>query len=273
MTRSRGFQLPRTTALLVLTVFTLLPFAFMVVTSFKDNGQFYHSFLSLDWPLHPENYVSAWQAVGGYVANSLLITGVSTLGVVVVASLAAYAFARFDFPAKSVLFYAVLSVVMVPFVLTLIPQFTLLRDLGVLDSYLAYILPYVAGGQVLAIFILRNFFAGLPNDLFESARIDGASELLVLRHIALPLAKPALGTVAIIQALDSWNDIVWPTIVGVNDNMRTIAVGLSVFSDASRSQFGPLFAGYVIAALPLFVLFLLTMRSFVAGVTSGAVRQ
>lgn len=261
-----------TAILVVLSVFTLYPLLFMVFTSFKDNGQFYHSFLEPAWPLHLENYASALAAVGPYVVRSILITGGTTIGVLVVASLAAYAFARHSFPGRELLFGAVILVVMVPFVLTLIPQFILVRDLGLLDSYLAYYLPYIASAQVLAIFILRNFFAGLPNELFEAARIDGAGELQTLRHVVLPLSQPALVTVAIITMVETWNDLVWPTVIGVQDEMRTITVGLASYTDATRGQYGPLFAGYTIASIPIVIVFLLTMRRFIAGMTSGAIK-
>jgi multiple sugar transport system permease protein/raffinose/stachyose/melibiose transport system permease protein len=259
--------------LLSLTAFLVLyPFIYMVSTSFKDTTQFYNTFYGPAWPLHLENYRSAWQMISRYVFNSVLITATSTAGVLIVSCLSAYVFARHSFPGKEFLFYAVIFVMMVPFVLTLIPQFILIRDMGLLNTYTAYLFPYISGGQVFAIFIMRNFFAALPEELFESARIDGASELQVMRHVLIPLAQPILITVGIIEILGTWNDLIWPMAIAVRDEMRTLPVGLMGFTTASQTQFGPMFAGYTIASIPLILVFLLTMRQFIAGLTSGAIK-
>lgn len=258
---------------LTVTAFLVIyPLLYMLITSLKDSGQFYHTFFGPSWPPHLENYHSAWLMIRKYIFNSVVVTGVSTAGVLVVSTLSAYAFSRHDFPGREVLFYAVISVMMVPFILTLIPQFILIRDLRMLNTFWAYLFPYVSGGQVFAIFMMRNFFSALPEELFESARIDGASELQVLRNVLIPLAQPILITVAIIEILGDWNDLIWPMVVAVRDEMRTLPVGLMGFTNAQRTEFGPMFAGYAIASLPLIVLFLFTMRQFIAGLTSGAIK-
>jgi ABC-type glycerol-3-phosphate transport system permease component len=143
---------------------------------------------------------------------------------------------------------------------------------GLLNSHLALVLPYLAGGQVFAIFILRSFLAALPEELFEAARLDGASELQLYARIAMPLCRPIIGTIAVMTTLSSWNDYVWPLIVLSDDTRKTLSIGLAFFRGAYATTYGPLFAGYVIASLPLLVLFLLTMRAFIAGLTSGAIK-
>jgi ABC-type glycerol-3-phosphate transport system permease component len=280
--RDLPFHLP----LLVLVALTFYPFLFLVQTSLKDNDQFFHDFWGLRPPLHWGNYAQAWEAIRHYVGNSVLVTIVTVAGTLAIASLAAFAFARHRFPGREALFYAVLSLMMVPSVLTLISAFMWMKQFplaggnngwgeggrGLLDSPWGLILPYVAGSQVFAIFILRSFIAALPEELFEAARLDGASEWRLYTGIALPLSKPVLGTVAIMVALSTWNDYVWPLIVLSDDSLKTLSIGLAFFRGSYQTTYGPLMAGYVLASLPLLILFLLTMRTFIAGLTSGALK-
>jgi ABC-type glycerol-3-phosphate transport system permease component len=277
-----GIHLP----LAALLALTFYPFVFLVQTSLKDNDQFYHDFWGFRPPYHWGNYASAWEAIYRYIGNSVVVTVLTVLGTLLVASLSAYAFARHRFPGKHGLFYALLSLMMVPGVLTLISSFMWMKQFplvggnnvwgeggsGLLDSHLGLVLPYVAGGQVFAIFILRSFMEALPEELFEAARLDGASEWRLFGRIALPLCKPVLGTVAVMTTLSTWNDYVWPLIVLSDDSRKTLSIGLAFFRGAYNTTYGPLFAGYVIASLPLLVLFLLTMRAFIAGLTSGALK-
>lgn len=272
--------------LLFLAALTFYPFFFLVMTSFKDNPQFFHHFWRITWPLHGENYAAAWQAISGYIFNSVIVSVLSGLGVLTVASLSAYVFARHRFPGATVLFYAILSLMMIPGVLSLISSFMWMKQFplaggnnlwgqggtGLLNSRWALILPYISGGQVFAIFILRSFIASLPEELFEAARLDGASEGIIFARLVLPLSKPILGTVAIMNLLATWNDYVWPLIVLSDDRRKTLTIGLAFFQGAYATTYGPLMAGYVIASLPLLLLFLFTMRYFMEGLTSGALK-
>jgi multiple sugar transport system permease protein/raffinose/stachyose/melibiose transport system permease protein len=282
--RSRDFLLHL--VLLVLVALTLYPFFFMVQTSLKDNPQFYHRFWDLPGPLHWQNYAQAWGAINIYVFNTVIVTVASVIGTVGLASLSAYAFARHRFPGREQLFYSIIALMMVPGVLTLISSFMWMKQFplaggndvwgqhgnGLLNSHLALILPYIAGGQAFSIFVLRGFIAALPEELFEAARLDGASDWVLFRRLAVPLSKPIMGTIAIMVAMSAWNDYVWPLIVLSDDGMRTLSIGLTFFRGAYQTTYGPLMAGYVLASLPLLVLFLLTMRAFIAGLTSGALK-
>jgi ABC-type glycerol-3-phosphate transport system permease component len=208
------------------------------------------------------------------------------IGTVGLASLSAYAFARHRFPGREQLFYSIIALMMVPGVLTLISSFMWMKQFplaggndlwgrhgnGLLNSHLALILPYIAGGQAFSIFVLRSFIAALPEELFEAARLDGASDWVLFRRLAVPLSKPIMGTIAIMVAMSAWNDYVWPLIVLSDDGMRTLSIGLTFFRGAYQTTYGPLMAGYVLASLPLLALFLLTMRAFIAGLTSGALK-
>jgi multiple sugar transport system permease protein/raffinose/stachyose/melibiose transport system permease protein len=166
----------------------------------------------------------------------------------------------------------VIFLLMVPAVLSLVPTFLLIKNVGLMDTLWALILPYIAAGQVLAIFIMRSFFASLPEELFEAARIDGAGEIWVFFNIAVPLVRPVLVTIAILQVLSSWNDYLWPFLVIKSDSLKTLVVGLVSFQGRFGTDYGPLMAGYAIASVPLLILFLVSMRSFIEGLSQGALK-
>lgn len=260
--------------LIVLGILTFYPFIFTIITSLKDNPQFMHSFWGITWPLHFSNYLDAWSRISQYILNSAVVTGASALGVLIVGSVSAFTFARFSFPGRDFLFLCILSLLMIPGILTLVPAFLLVKNLGLLNTYWALILPYISGGQIFAIFILRSFIASLPEELFEAARVDGATTLQCFSNIAIPLSKPVLVTVAIMNILSTWNDYVWPLVTIPDGRLWTITVGIVSFSSqySGLQMWGPMFAGYVIASIPLIVLFFFTMRYFIAGLTSGALK-
>lgn len=236
-------------------------------------------------PAEWSNYAQAWSAIGHYVYNSVVVSVLSVSGVLV-ASLSAYAFARHKFPGSQIFFSAIMALMMDPGVLTPISSFMWMKSFplmggnnwlgdggsGLLNTHAALVLPYIAGGQVFAIFILRSFISGLPEELFEAVRIDGASELATLRSLVPPLMKPILGTIAIMNLLSVWNDYIWPLIVISDEAKKTLTSGLAFFQGAYFTTYGPLMAGYVIACLPLLILFLFAMRYFIEGLTSGAIK-
>jgi ABC-type glycerol-3-phosphate transport system permease component len=195
------------------------------------------------------------------------------IGVLIVASLSAFAFARYRFFAKEVLFYMLIGLLMVPQVLTLVPSFVWMKELRLLNTWGALIFPYITGGQVLAIFILRTFFASTPEALYESMRLDGANMVQEYYYLALPLSRSILGVIAIVNMLNTWNDYVWPLVVISTDRLRTLTVGLVYFQGQYATQYGPQMAGYVIGSIPLVIVFFLTMRSFISGLASGALKM
>ena len=258
--------------LLALVVMTLYPVFLMVITSVKDNTEFYENFLWIVPPFHVSNYAAAWHEVSPYIMNSVIVTGVTVVAVVAFSTLAAYAFARMRFVGKEVLYYMVIALMMLPYVLTLVPQFILIKNFGLLDTRWALILPYISGGVVFAIFVLRSFFSTLPQELFEAAYIDGASELQVFWRLGVPLIRPAIGTVAILQILGTWNDYIWPSVVLLSDQFFTMPIGLVAFQSRHTTDWGPLMAGYTLASLPLVILFALTTRTFIEGLTQGGLK-
>jgi len=259
--------------LLGLLVLTFYPIVLLLLFSVKNNTQFFTQRFTLSLPFYWENFVHAWNSgIATYMTNSAIYAGVAVVLTLLAASFSAYAFARMRFIGKELLFYLILGLLMIPGVLTLVPTFVLMIDFNLLNTRWALWLPYAAGGQAFAIFVLRTFFAGLPEELFESARIDGAGEFTVLRRITLPLSKPIMGTLALLQVYGIWNDLVWPLTVITKPELKTVMVGLLTFTDQFSTEFGPLYAGYVIASIPLIALFAFTSGLFIQGLTSGAIK-
>ncbi|PMC39349.1 carbohydrate ABC transporter permease [Bacillus sp. UMB0899] len=260
--------------LILMAFIALYPFFYMIITSFKTNGQFYSNFFGITFPLHFENYAIAWESIGGYIFNSVFIGVVSVLIIIATSALAGYSFARLRFKGKNFLYMSVVALLMIPGLLTLIPLFLLVKSFGLLDSYIGLIIAFAAGGQAFTIFVFRQSFASLPEELFEAARIDGCGELRVFWQIVLPLSKPIIGTMAIWNLLAIWNEYMMPLVLLSDSSKFPITVGLIQFESqfVSQTLYGPMFAGYTIASLPLLILFLFTMRLFMKGLTSGAVK-
>jgi ABC-type glycerol-3-phosphate transport system permease component len=259
-------------ALAGLVFLTFFPFAFMVMTSLKDTHQFYHSFWTPSWPIHFGNYQTAFADMKWYILNSLFVTLASVSGIVVFASVAGFLFARYDFPGREVFYYGIIVMMMVPGVLMLVPAFVWVKRLELLDTYSVMILPYVAGGQVLGIYLLRSFFGQIDNDLFEAAQVDGAGMMRQLWHVGIPLAKPVIGVVAIVSALGVWNNFLWPLVTTSSEEVMVLTVGMLRYSTRVGNLYGLMFAGYTISAIPLGILFLFATRLFMKGITSGALK-
>lgn len=257
--------------LLAVLLLTFLPFIFMMIGSVKDNFQFYHTFWGPAWPLHFENFTYAFSELKQYIWNSLFVTAFSIGGIVLFSTVTGFIFARYRFPGRDLLYYGMLAMMMVPGVLMLIPSFVWVQKLGLLDTYWVMILPYVAGGQVLGIYLMRGFFEQIEKDLFDSAQVDGAGLLLQLWHIAIPLSKPVIGIVAIISALGVWNNFLWPLVTTSSDDVMVLTVGMLRYATRA-GLYGRQFAGYIISAIPLAILFTSCTRVFMKGITSGALK-
>lgn len=252
---------------------TFYPFFYMLMTSFKSIPQFYHSFWWPAWPLQFENYLVAWRKLNQYVFNSLYITVLGALSTVTLCSLSAFAFARGKFKHKELLFYLIFSIMMIPPILILVPLFMWIKNLSLLNTRTGLILSYIAMGQPFGVFLLRSFFQELPEDLFDSARIDGARFVQLYSKIGIPLAFPILGALTIVNVLYIWNDYLWPLVVISAKELKPIATGLMVYWGQYNVQYGFLMAGCVIASIPLIILFFFTMKYFIAGLMSGALKM
>lgn len=259
--------------LLGLLLLTMVPIMNMLVMSLKDNGQIFARFWAFPNPYRWENYNAGYTAMRVYIANTLFVSLVSMAGVVFLSSVGGYVFARQSFPGKSFLYLLIISLLMIPGMLTLIPSFMLVTDLGLVDTYWVIILPTIAGGQVFGILICRGFFAALPEELFEAARMDGCREFALYARIAVPLSWPIMVTLAIMNIVGTYNSFLWPLLTIQSPSKQVVAVGLREFtSQFGVTDWGPRMAAYVVATIPLLVLFVFGMRYYIQGVTSGAIK-
>ena len=250
----------------LLAAITWYPLFFMFATSFKTREQFFADYWWFSWPLDVANYVQVWPKVSVAILNSLQYSGGTLILVLLLSLLGGYAFGRFKFPGKNVLFLAILSLLMVPGILTVVALFVQVRNMGMLNNPFALILPWTAFEIVFGIYLMRLFFERLPKELFYAARIEGASELQVLIHVALPLALPGLGSVAILDLLFTWNDLIWP-IVAISDQAKLPVTPAALnFRGNNVVDYGQVFAAYVSISLPLIFIFSFFVRKFVRGI-------
>jgi ABC-type glycerol-3-phosphate transport system permease component len=255
--------------LLIIAGLSLVPLLYMVITSLKERGrEFAYPIEWLPDPVVWSNYrialdtVPAWTFLG----NTLLVTGLTLVGGLLSSSLAAYGFARMRFPGRDFLFMLMLSGMMLPYMVTLIPQFVLFRELGWINTLLPLIVPAFFGGTPFYIFLLRQFFKGIPTDLEDAAKLDGAGFFRIWWTVAMPLAKPALATVAILSILHHWNDFLGPLVYLHTQDNWTLALGIRLFRDAYQVNFNLMMAYAVMMTIPVFTVFFMFQKYFVRGI-------
>ena len=250
-----------------------LPFGWMVLSSFMSNAQI-NQFPPTIIPdsLHVVgwNHVLRHASFPSWFANSTIVASVTVVSNLVFCSLAGYAFARLRFRGSTLLFLLILLTLIIPFQLTMIPTFIVMDKLGLVDTLGALIVPQLV--LPLGVFLMRQFFVNLPREVEEAARIDGCSRLGVLLHVAVPLAKPALATLAALTFLLMWNDLLWPLIAINSDENATLPLGLTTFQGQHTQDFGAVMAGNVINVVPVLLAFLFAQRSFIASLSSSAVK-
>lgn len=259
-------------ALLALLALSLLPLAMIVLLSLKSNAGVFTNFWGLPSPAKWSYYGDAGRVLWPYLLNTFIVIGLVVPLVVLLSSTAGFALARLTFRGREAVFALVLGLLMIPGVLTLIPTYSLVQWLGIINTRWALVLPYLAGGQVLGIVLCRTYFAGLPDELFEAMHLDGASDAQTYRHLALPLSMPTLATVAIMTSLGIYNDYIWPLVAISDSGLQTFTVGVTRFAGEFNMEYGPMLAGYVLGSIPLIILFAAGMRAFIQGITSGALR-
>lgn len=231
----------------------------------------YSEAMGVLWNQLTKGYQYSWKMLKPYMLNTFFVCLATATGVILIASLTAYIFSRYSFPGKQLLFMIILSMMMVPAVLTLVPSFLLVKKLNLLNSYWVLILPYVSGGQIIAIFLFKSFFDGLPEELFESARLDGAGHLTLYLQIVLPLSKQIMAVVLIMSVLGTWNNFLWPFIANSDPRYHVVSSGLYLMSQTIVAEnFSTMFASYVLSSVPLLILFIYGTKHFITGVTSGA---
>jgi len=274
MTSARRWRnLPLHVVLIVGCGFAAFPFFWMVTTSFKN----IYEATSVPPVWFPSvwlwgNYIAAWNAApfARYFLNTLLVGGCTTALDLVTGCLAGYALARVRFPGRNVIFFLFLATVMIPFELLIVPDFIIVNRLGWYNTYLAQIAPFAASG--FSIFLLRQFFAQIPGELYEAAVMDGAGHLRFLWQVAVPLSVPALVTTALFNFIASWNAFLWPLIVTGKQELRPIQLGLSAFQNESGTNFQLLMAGTTIVILPVLLVFVLAQRHLIEGIARAGLK-
>ncbi len=275
LTRTSGLEnITRYLLLIFGALVLLVPFLYMVSTSFKPHA-FVLELPPRFIPSEPtiENYTRALTTnhFGQYFLNSVIVAVSSTTITVVLSAMLAYAFARWEFPGRDLLFYAMLGTMMVPALTLIIPQFVLAKQLHLLNSRWGLVVVYSAG-TAFNMFLLRGFFEEIPQELLDSALIDGAGPFATFWRIALPLARPALAAAAIFSFLGAWDEFTW-ALTAINDEkLYTLPIGLRLFQQQHGTEWGLVFAASVIAVLPTILVFVIFQRHFIKGVMSGAVK-
>ena len=262
--------------LVLIAISMLYPFFAMINLSLVPNGEIFNQGGKLFYsPITLDNYSSVFEKIPmwKYFINSLFVAVVTTVGQVLFSALAGYAFARLTFKFRDVLFLIILITMLVPPQVNIIPLFFLMRQLEWINTYQALILPGLFGG--FGIFMMRQYFLGLPKDLEESAKIDGCSIFTTFFKIALPLSIPAIATLAIFTFVTTWNSFMWPLIVTNTESMRTLPVGLAIFKGSFRelTLWGDLLACSVICTIPVVGVFLLGKKYFINDILQGGVKE
>jgi multiple sugar transport system permease protein len=274
-------------ALIGVSLLVAAPFIWVLSLSFKPSAEalsYPPTLLSANPTLENYRQVVFDTNFPRAFLNSTVVTVAAMVTNVLIAMMAGYAFARLKFPGRELLFYCVIATAMIPVAVTLIPLFLMAKHfplaggndwlgqggIGLLNSHAGLLLPHIVGP--LNIFLARQFFLDMPEELAEAARIDGASEFLIFARVYLPLARPAAATIAILSFTGTWEDFLWPLVVSSRPEMHTLQLTLSLFTAGGAVQWGPLMAATVLVTAPVFVIFILNQRHFVEGLASGGVK-
>ncbi len=257
---------------IVYSIIIITPFLNIVINSFKTLGEIFLAPFSLPSQLRWENYKETWNKanLGMAYLNSFLVSIFSVLGILIISSMFAFILSRYTFPLRKVLYLYVIAGLAFPARLAIIPIFIMLRDLKLLNSRIGLILLYMGTGVPFSVFLLKNFLDDIPKELEESAQIDGASPWMIFTNIALPLIRPALVVVAIVNFVSIWNDFFFPLILISDRSKETIPLAVSVFYGEFSNQWHLLSTALWLAVVPVMVIYAFMSREFISGMTQGA---
>lgn len=260
--------------LTLLAIVFLYPLVLMALAAFKTTPEIFRNPFGLPEVWRFDTFAEVWRraSFGRYLRNSVVITFASIALLLACAAPAAYALSRYTFKLRTPLFLFFLAGIMIPMRLGILPLYLLMKDLHLLDTPFSLIFTYAASGMPMSVFLLTIFFRTLPSDLEDAARIDGCSEYRIFLSVMLPLIRPALATVTIVNLVPWWNDFFFPLLFLQSDTWKTIPLGMQVFFGQHMTNWSLVFAGMLIASLPLLLVYILMSRQFIAGLTSGAVK-
>ncbi|MGP6195025.1 carbohydrate ABC transporter permease [Priestia megaterium] len=259
--------------LIVYFIVIAYPLLWMLISSFKSTEEIFTHSWSMPHTWLIENYVTAWKSgISSYFLNSVIVTGASCFLTVLVSALGAYGLSRFEFQGKAFVLIICLGGLMLSPQVSLIPLYSIIQKLGIYNTHLALILPYVAYRIPLTILLIRAYFLSIPKELEEAARLDGCTSLGILFRIFIPMSTPILLTTTILTAYYTWNEFMFAIIFIDDDSLRTIPAGLMQFRDALQTDWGVLLAGLTISAAPIVMLFLFMQKYFIRGIANGSVK-
>jgi multiple sugar transport system permease protein len=273
MSRSRVGQVLLYLALIALSAAILVPFAWMLVSSVKLDAEVFT--VPIEWipkAFHWENFVNIWTEIPmlTYLGNSLFLSVVITFLQVLTGSFAAYGFAKARFPGRDVLFLAYIATIAVPWQAYMVPQYIIMQKLGLVNTHLSLILLQAFGA--FGVFLMRQYYLTIPDELSEAARLDGLSEYGIWARIVLPLSKPALASLAMLTFVNTWNDYMGPFIYLTDNDLWTVQLGLRQFVSMYDSEFAMIMTGSVLSVLPILVVFLFGQRYFVRGIATSGIK-
>lgn len=260
--------------LLLVVLVTVLPFVWMLSASIKSDREVFqmNPFVLIPENPHWDNYMKVWTKIpfAVFIKNTVVLTVVVTILQLFTSSFAAYAFAKLEFGGKKQLFLAYISTIAMPWQVYMVPQFLMMRKMGLNDTLLAMVV--LQAFSAFGVFLMRQFYMGIPDSLCEAARIDGMNEFRIYANIMLPLSKPALATLTIFTFVATWNDYLGPTIYLKSEMKKTIQIGLQRFIGQYSSEYGLIMAGSVISLIPVLIVFLLLQKYFVEGIATSGVK-
>lgn len=260
--------------LIVGAVIMMMPFVYLVATAFMP-ASYVLSNPPAFIPTNPtvQNFLTVWTSgnFGRYFLNSAIVAITSTTITVLLSSMLAFAFARYDFPGRTTLYYGMLVTLMLPSLVLIVPQFVMAKNLHLLNSLQGLVVVYSAG-IALYVFLLRGFFEDIPRDIMDAAAIDGAGMWTLYRRIMLPLARPALATVTIFAFMGNWQEYTWALTSLDDSNLFTLPIGLQYFQGQHGTEYGLVFAASVIAVVPIILVFVIFQRHLIKGVMGSAVK-
>ena len=272
-TKTRAFRVILYAVLIALALVMLVPFAWMLSASFKLDKDVF--IFPIQWiPENPrwQNYVDIWNKIplAKFVLNTVKLTLIVTFLQLLTSSFAAYAFAKLQFKGKNTLFLAYITTIAVPWQVYMVPQFMMMRSFGLADTHLAIIC--LQAFSAFGVFMMKQFYEGIPTELCEAARIDGMSEYRIWYRVMLPLAKPALSTLTIFTFVNTWNDFLGPLIYLTTESKKTLQLGLRMFISQFGSEYGLIMAASVLSLIPVLIVFLSLQKYFVEGVAASGVK-
>lgn len=267
-------SIPLHALLVIACVAMAYPFVVIVITAFKSNAEVFQNPLGFPEHLTFENFITSWQQ-GGFAnlfLNSIMLTGASMGLASMVASLAAFAIVRRLTQLSAAVFLLLAAGIFLPLQLALIPQFRVLKDLGLIDSYLGVVLVYVATSIPFGVFLMAAFMKRIPGEIAEAAIIDGAGYVRLYWSVYLPLIRPAMGTFLLLQGVQVWNDYLVPLLLLTDPSKRTLTTGILVFKQQYLAQWGNIMAGVLIMSIPVIVVFVFAQRYFAQGLYAGSAK-